>query len=213
MEPTRQGYVNFKPPRIIQGGMGAAVSGWHLAQVVSRLGQLGVVSGTALDEVLARRLQSGDIGGHIRRALEQFPFQKMAQRILDTYFIAKEDREKRAPYRRAHMHTIEGARKALELCIAGNFVEVFLARDGHKNPVGINYLEKIQLPHLASLYGAMLAGVAVVIVGAGIPTEFPKAMEALAQHKPASYTLRVKGAEPGDENRMVLDPTVFWEDE
>ena len=44
-------------PTIIQGGMGVAVSGWRLAHAVSSLGQLGVVSGTALDQVFARRLQ------------------------------------------------------------------------------------------------------------------------------------------------------------
>ena len=36
--------------------MGAGVSNWRLAQAVAKLGQLGVVSGTALDLVLARRL-------------------------------------------------------------------------------------------------------------------------------------------------------------
>src|SRR5579864_2965675 len=54
-------------PVVIQGGMGAGVSNWRLAQAVSRLGQLGLVSGTALDQILARRLQDGDSGGHIRR--------------------------------------------------------------------------------------------------------------------------------------------------
>ena len=54
--------------------------------------------------------------------------------------------------------------------MVANFVEVFLARDGHANPVGINYLEKVQLPHLASIYGAMLAG-----VGAGVYRDIPTA--------------------------------------
>jgi nitronate monooxygenase len=34
-------------PLIIQGGMGAGVSDWRLAQAVSRQGHLGVVSGMA----------------------------------------------------------------------------------------------------------------------------------------------------------------------
>ena len=50
-------------PKIIQGGMGVGVSNWRLAQAVSKLGQLGIVSGTGLDQVLARRLQDGDLGG------------------------------------------------------------------------------------------------------------------------------------------------------
>ena len=60
-------------PVIIQGGMGIAVSDWHLARAVAKCGQLGVVSGTALDSVFVRRLQDGDIGGHLRRAMAAFP--------------------------------------------------------------------------------------------------------------------------------------------
>lgn len=45
-------------PTIIQGGIGAAVSNWRLAKAVSRLGQLGVVSGTALDFLLGPQPQS-----------------------------------------------------------------------------------------------------------------------------------------------------------
>ena len=53
-------------PVVIQGGMGIAVSSWQLARQVSLHGQLGVVSGTALDGVIARRLQDGDAGGHVQ---------------------------------------------------------------------------------------------------------------------------------------------------
>jgi len=49
-------------PIIIQGGMGAGVSSWPLTRAVSKAGQLGVVSGTVLDAILARRLQLGDVG-------------------------------------------------------------------------------------------------------------------------------------------------------
>ena len=56
-------------PPIIQGGMGVGVSGWRLARAVAQCGQLGVVSGTALDLLLTRQLQLGDLGGHLRRAL------------------------------------------------------------------------------------------------------------------------------------------------
>jgi len=38
-------------PTIIQGGMGAGVSGWRLAKAVAQCGQLGVVSGTALEMI------------------------------------------------------------------------------------------------------------------------------------------------------------------
>jgi nitronate monooxygenase len=196
-------------PKIIQAGMGAGVSNWYLAQTVSRLGQLGVVSGTALDVLLTRKLQDGDFGGHVRHALENFPFQDMAKRILDNYFIAGGRNGK--PYKRVPMHTLEGNREPQELCIAGNFVEVFLAHEGHTNPVGINYLEKIQLPHLPSLYGAMLANVDVVIMGAGIPLEIPGALDALAKNQIASYSINVRGAPPEKNYRSFFDPSFFWE--
>lgn len=190
--------------------MGAGVSHWRLAQAVSRLGQLGVVSGTALGQILSRRLQDGDIEGHIQRALAHFPFPRMAQRILDEHLIPG-GRKAKVPYRPTRIRSLQNDPKIQELCIAGNFVEVFLAREGHSHPVGINYLEKIQLPHLTSLYGAILAGVAVVIVGAGIPLEFPAALAALVGHQPASYSVNVTGLPAGETYRLTFDPALFRE--
>ncbi len=205
--------MKITPPKIIQGGMGAAVSSWPLAQAVSKLGQLGVVSGTALDGITARRLQDGDEGGHIRRALEHFPFPRMAKRVLDTFYIP-DGKPAGASYRNYPMHDFEGRREPLELCIVGNFVEVFLAREGHSNPVGINYLEKLQLPHLASIYGALLAGVAVVIMGAGIPLAIPGVLSALSNHEGAEYPIYVSGADgKGETVYMKFDPAAFIEDE
>jgi NAD(P)H-dependent flavin oxidoreductase YrpB (nitropropane dioxygenase family) len=48
---------------LIQGGMGVAVSNHRLARAVAMTGHLGVVSGTAIDLVLVRRLQDGDPDG------------------------------------------------------------------------------------------------------------------------------------------------------
>ena len=196
---------------IIQGGMGAGVSNWRLAKAVSRIGHLGVVSGTGLDQVLARRLQDGDPEGHVRRALSHFPLRRLAEKVLSTYFV-QGGRTPETPYRSVGMHTMEGNRWPQEMCIAANFVEVFLAREGHNNPVGINYLEKIQLPHLPSLYGAMLAGVGVVIMGAGIPLEIPGAMDLLAEHQTASYPIYVKGAPTAGSYRMEFSPAAFREE-
>jgi nitronate monooxygenase len=197
-------------PVIIQGGMGAGVSNWRLAQAVSRIGQLGVVSGTGLDQIFARRLQEGDPGGHMRRALQAFPLRGLAQSIMEAFYVPG-GRKPGAPFKVSVMHTIEGRHGSQSLCIAANFAEVFLAREGHGNPVGINYLEKIQLPHLPSLYGAMLAGVAVVIVGAGIPFAVPAALDALAMHQPATYPIYVSGALAGADTRMLFNPRLFWD--
>lgn len=198
-------------PLIIQGGMGAGVSSWHLAKEVSRFGHLGVVSGTGLDQIFVRRLQIGDPGGDIRRAMAHFPFQRMAKRLVANYFIPG-GKEPSAPFRIAGMHTLRSQRILQELCIASNFTEVFLAREGHDKPVGINYLEKIQLPHLPSLYGAMLAGVSVVIIGAGIPFEIPGVLDSFTTHQPASYPLHVTGTLPNESFRIHFDPGDYIED-
>lgn len=197
-------------PKIIQGGMGVGVSNWRLAQAVSRLGQLGVVSGTGLDQVLARRLQDGDLGGECRRALSHFPFPQMAQRILDLFFVPG-GKQPSAPYRTVGQAVIKNHHWLDELYIVSNFVEVFLAREGHANPVGVNYLEKIQLPHLPSAYGAMLAGAAVIIMGAGIPVEMPRVLDLLSRHEAATYAIRVIGARPETDGQRVFDPALFIE--
>jgi len=197
-------------PKIIQGGMGVGVSNWRLANVVSKLGQLGVVSGTALDSLFVRRLGDGDPGGHVRRGLDAFPFPEMSQRIWDEYYIPG-GKAANVPYALPPMHQRRDVRKVVELCIVSNFVEVYLAREGHKNPVGINFLEKVQMPHLASIFGAMLAGVGYVLMGAGIPLHIPGVLDALAGLRPAHYHLAVTGASQDQDTAMNFDPADYME--
>jgi nitronate monooxygenase len=195
---------------IIQGGMGVGVSNWKLAQTVSLAGQLGVVSGTALDQILARRLQDGDAGGHMRRGMAAFPFPKMAARVLETYFLPGGKLE-RTPYRTVPLLAKDNPRELAELCIVSNFVEVFLAREGHENSVGINYLEKIQAAILPCIYGAMLAGVEYIVMGAGIPLKIPGVLDLFAQHQPAEYNMHVIGAIEGDDTMMRFHPADYAE--
>ncbi len=190
--------------------MGVGVSNWRLANAVSRLGQLGVVSGTALDALFVRRLADGDEGGHMRRGLDAFPFPEMARRIWQEYFVPG-GKDAQEPYRLTAVHQRQEPRKLIELCMAANFVEVFLAREGHSNPVGINFLEKVQLPHLASIYGAMLAGVGYVLMGAGIPLHIPGVLDAYAEQRSAEYKLAVAGAAADFDARMTLDPAEYAE--
>jgi nitronate monooxygenase len=198
-------------PIIIQGGMGAAVSGWKLARTVSLHGQLGVVSGTALNLVLARRLQLGDHDGHLRRALEAFPYPDIAQRVLQRYFVPG-GKAQDAPFKSIPMLSVEPARAVVELIVVANFVEVYLAREGQDGFVGINYLEKIQTPILPSLYGAMLAGVDYVLIGAGIPRAIPGILDGLSRGEPVQLSLNVQGADRGEEFLMRFDPGSFVKD-
>ena len=80
--------MNAPLPRIIQGGMGVAVSSWRLARAVSLRGQLGVVSGTGIDTVVARRLQMGDPGGEQRAAFDAVPVPAIAQRVWERHYVA-----------------------------------------------------------------------------------------------------------------------------
>jgi len=199
----------MKHPLIIQGGMGAGVSGWRLAKAVSRAGYLGVVSGVALDQIFARKLQKGDPEGSLRKAIKHFPDQEMAQKIMDAFFIP-DGKPKAAPFKAVPAISIHPDRLTQELLIVANFSEVFLAKQGHEGIIGINLLEKIHYPNLCSLYGAMLAGVDYVIMGAGIPRDIPGILDRLAFHQNVSLKIPVEGSAPGDDYRAQFDPESFF---
>ena len=197
-------------PIIIQGGMWVAVSNWRLARAVSQLGQLGVVSGTALTVVLARRLQLGDPGGHMARALRSFPIPAMAERLMRSYFVPG-GKSADAPFKPLPMPGVHPAASWFELTVAASFAEVFLAREGHDHPVGINLLEKIQIATLASLYGAMLAGVGYVLMGAGIPRSIPGVLDQFAAGAAADLKIDVEGAVAESEAVSRFDPQEFFQ--
>lgn len=188
--------------------MGVGVSDWKLARAVSTEGQLGVVSGTAIDTLMVRRLQDGDPGGHVRRAMAHFPEPQVSDAVLARWF-RPEGRPAGTPYRLLSMYRqgVSTARQQVTMLAA--FVEVFLAKEGHDGDVGINLLTKVQLPNLPSLYGAMLAGATYVIMGAGIPREIPGVLDAFATHQPARIRLDVDerpGVPAAEPEWLTFDP-------
>lgn len=185
--------------------MGAAVSNWRLARTVAESGEMGVVSGTALDTVMVRRLQDGDLEGDVRRALAAFPYQEMVQPILEKWYRA-EGRAEGEPYKLKPLPTIDMGRTEVELLIVASFVEIYLAKEGHEGLVGLNMLEKIQLPTLPSLFGAMLAGVDAVLMGGGIPLTIPGILDALAKLEATELKINVIGAERDELHLMHFDP-------
>jgi NAD(P)H-dependent flavin oxidoreductase YrpB (nitropropane dioxygenase family) len=198
-------------PVIIQGGMGVGISSWMLAQAVASRGQLGVVSGTALDVSLVRHLNNGDPDGHYRRAMAAFPVQEYVAEALERFF--RPEGRGGEPYTPLKMFTMTLDRERARLLALANFVEVYLAREGHSGPVGINFLTKIQFPNLPSLYGAMLAGVNYVLMGAGIPRDIPGALDRMARHEPASMHIDVAGADGSPDEMLHFDPRSIWDGE
>lgn len=184
-------------PTIIQGGMGVAVSGWELARAVSRTGQLGVVSGTALDVVCARRLQLGDPGGDMRRALAHFPVPEMARRVMRAHYV----HGGKAPdtsFAAVPRFTVDPPQALQELVVVASFCEVWLAAEGHDGAVGINLLRKIEMPLPWVLLGALLAGVDYVLVGAGNPAEIPGLIRDLARGQDVELGIRAQGLRSDD---------------
>ncbi len=189
--------------------MGVGVSNWRLARAVSLQGQLGVVSGTLLAVVFARRLQLGDPEGSMRRAVAHFPVRAVAERVLTSWFIpgGKPDTH---PFKSVEMPTLAPTPAFTELTVVANFAEVFLAKENHAGVVGINLLEKIQLPTLASLFGAMLAGVDYVLMGAGIPRTIPGVLDQFSRGEAAELKIDVTGAAPDQATVVRFDPAAFF---
>ena len=190
-------------PTIIQGGMGIAVSSWQLAKEVSIAGELGVISGTAIDSVVARRLQDGDLTGDIRRAMAAYPHQETIKEIMDRFFV-EGGREDGKPYLDVPKLSIKGNLFSNKLLTVASFVEVWLAKEGHNGLIGMNILEKIQLAIPAQLYGAMLADVDYILIGAGIPAQVPHLLNEISQGN--KVAMKVDVADTKDKHYLHFDP-------
>jgi len=201
-------------PELIQGGMGVGVSDWRLARSVAIAGEkfdrpvLGVVSGTGLPAIMVHRLQEDD--QDTIRALNEFDPATAAEFIKEFPPIHNPEQIFKLPPKPEVLVTSKNP--ALEermkrLAIASAFVEVFLAKEGHSSEIGINILEKVQLLHLPTLLGAMMAGVDTVLVGAGIPHQIPQVLKNFANNQEASYKLDLMGT--GEKIDLRLDPRKY----
>ena len=181
-------------PWLIQGGMGVAISGWPLARAVSRAGQLGVVSGTAIDAVFVRRLQNDGVSDALRTVLERFPVASIVERVLERF--ARTKRAVGDAYQNLVMLTHRSAEQARDLLVLAAYTEVALAKLGHRGKVGMNLLTKIQIPTAPALMGAILADADYIVMGAGVPTHIPGTLARLAAGEPVDMPLDVVGGEP-----------------
>ena len=158
---------------------------------------------------MIRRLQNGDLEGDTRRALAAFPLKDVAEKIIAKYFIEGGKAEDKA-YRLAPMATLDLSDTLSELIMVANFVEVFLAKEHHKGFIGINYLEKIALPTLPSIFGAMLAGVDCILMGAGIPLAIPGILDNFANFAAADLPIAVTNKPKEAQFIQHFDPNHFF---
>ncbi len=194
-------------PWLIQGGMGIAVSGWRLASTVARAGQLGVVSGTGIDNVFVRRLQDEGADEDLRRVLGHFPVPRMVDEVLSRFATVR--RRPREPYRTLPMLTRDSPAASWDVLVLAAFAEVAMAKAGHGGLVGINLLTKVQLPTAATLFGALLAGVDYVIMGAGVPTHIPGLLARLSRGEAVEEPLTVATATGERTDTVPFDPAPY----
>ena len=188
-------------PPIIQGGMGVNISSWLLARTVSMFGQRGTVSGVAAERLMTRMLQVGDPGGHIRRALSHFPFQQVIEKILKTYYV-EGGKPAEIPFKNAEPITVKPSDFLISLIVCANYALVWLAKEGHENPIAINYLEKLQMPHIYAITGAMLADVDFITMGAGVAIQIPGLLDNLVADKVVTYHVQVE--DPGNPKSVYV---------
>ncbi|MGA9397125.1 MAG: nitronate monooxygenase [Anaerolineaceae bacterium] len=225
--------MNFlRKVKLIQGGMGVYISNWRMAKAVAmeRPGiTAGTVSGTGLDWVYVRLLQLGDPDGHIRRAMAAFDVKygiNIGRKICDRYFI-EGGKESNTPFKNPPQQIVQGPEgnnrfplliqpatpvsltldeNVIELLIATGFSEVWLAKEGHDGIILINFMKKVELPLIYTMYGAMLAGVDGVVVGAGNPDGLPALCSRLVKHEAVNIDLSVMYREPGEVFHVPFEP-------
>jgi nitronate monooxygenase len=227
----------LKNVRLIQGGMGVYISHWKLARAaaLSKPGIVaGTVSGTALNIVYSRMLQLGDPGGHIKQAfqaLDSICGLDMGKRVYERYYIDG-GKKSSVTYKQSIMSHVrfengtsqiampagEGMHPVrlildddlIELFIASAFAEVWLAKKGHNGLIFINFLRKIELPLIYSIFGAMLAGVDGVVMGAGNPDGFPQICSMLSQYKEVIMEPAVLYKEVGEKFYLSFNPKKYF---
>jgi nitronate monooxygenase len=171
------------------------------------MGQLGVVSGTAIDNVFVRRLQDHGIDDELQQALDSFPARSVVDDIVGKYGVRRTGSK---PYRSLPALTHASKGRSIDAIVLASFVEVKLAKMGHDGVVGINLLTKVQLPTAAALCGAILAGVDYVLMGAGVPTHIPGVLDQLANGEPVDLPLSVTGASSDNPlTSLHFDPTPY----
>lgn len=207
--------TQLRSQQVIAAGMGINISSPDLERAIGqasdRLGlpTMVTMSGTGAPVFVVSILQAGDPGGHYRRLLQEKPIRQMGERIIEKYYQDPEKPHARFIYPPNPSDLIgrnEARKQALkELLVCSNYAMVRRAKEGHSRPVAINLLTKIELTHLYELFGAQAAGVDVVVMGAGIPSQIPDILDRYVEQESASYKVEIANA-PNKKYPMSFDP-------
>ena len=168
-------------PRLIQAGMGIHISGAKLANATSRLGALGVVSGAGLRHIVVEEIRRGD--EQAIALAKTFPFTRYVDELL-AFAPAGTRHDAPVPVDNPNVDVGDLPRR---LSTISSYIEVRRAQSGHRGKVGINVMWKAALTALPTIYGAMLAGVDVLLCGAGVPMELPDIVRRLRDGQDLAY--------------------------
>ncbi len=202
--------VELQNIKIFQGGMGVDIANWKMARAAALWGikhgmpTMGIVSNTGRDIVYARALQDGDPGGHYRRASKHFPNQRIVDEVWSRYYI-EGGKPSDKPYKAVPVATFRQSRQSRELIALAGGSEIWLAKEGHDGPIGVNFLTEVQAPMQSELAAVMAEKVDAVVVGAGIPLQFPDVMDDLAAYRKSRFYPHVEAGNP-KEFEMLFDP-------
>lgn len=168
-------------PDLFQAGMGARVSTWWMARTVSMLGGLGIVSSVGLRTIIVEAVREGN--KEVIEMAKKFPFPGHIEELL-VFAPGGKWHERPVPMDQLG----PGGGLATRLATIASFVEVSLAKQGHKGKIGINVMWKLTPTVLPSIYGAMLAGVDALICGAGVPMELPAIVNGIRSGQHLSFS-------------------------
>jgi NAD(P)H-dependent flavin oxidoreductase YrpB (nitropropane dioxygenase family) len=145
--------------------------------------------------------------------LRTYPDQDIVESLIKQFYVEGGIPEGQ-PYKLLPIHRFKPTVRSQRLLSAATFSEVMLAREGHDGLIGINLLCKLKRYSLACMYGAMLAGVDAVLMGAGIPIEEAEEMQKLAAGEKARLRLDVDTSQAPDPQASYyyeLDPADLLE--
>jgi NAD(P)H-dependent flavin oxidoreductase YrpB (nitropropane dioxygenase family) len=141
--------------------------------------------------------------------MASYPHQDTIKEITDRFYI-EGGRPEGKPYLDVPKLSIKGNLFSNRLLAVASFVEVWLAKEGHNGLIGMNILEKIQLAIPAQLYGAMLADVDYILIGAGIPAQVPQLLNEISQGN--KVAMKVDVADTKDKHYLHFDPRTLGVD-